>query len=206
MSIGAANAADVLVAAPAGFVWTGGYVGLQAGYAWGKSHYSNEEYDDFADHDPKGGFGGVYAGYNHQLANNVVLGVDADLNYSGIDGSADFYWNGNDPEPGASADVRWTGAARVRLGYAMDRVLPYVAGGVAFADYRMELADEFVHSKTLTGWTIGGGLEYAATDNILLRAEYRYTDYGNDTWSDWAGGERVDLKTNDIRLGVAYKF
>lgn len=216
VSVGAARAADFAATAPAGFVWTGGYVGLQAGYAWGDSFHTDEN-EDRIDYDPRGGFGGAYAGYNYQFSNNVVLGGDADINFSDIDNNrAPFTWGG-DTEPDQShfgtADVKWTGAIRGRLGYAIDRFMPYLAGGVAFAKYDVNLdhGDGYIHFKrsaTLTGWTIGGGVEYAATDNLLLRAEYRYTDYGSERWDDdnWGNGMDLDLKTNDIRLGVAYKF
>ncbi len=200
---------------PTGFNWTGGYVGGQAGYAWGDSHYSNTEYDDYADYDPDGVFGGIYAGYNHQFINNVVLGVDADLNVSGVDGDTTFYLNdiGYEAIPGAEAELKYSGAIRGRLGYAVDRFMPYIAGGLSFGKYDFNLPDGssflFEESKTLTGWNIGAGVEYAATDNILIRAEYRYTDFGSksfDHGNSFADGAKIDLSTNDIRLGVAYKF
>lgn len=217
---GSAMAADAVVTydpipapafAPQSFVWTGGYVGLQAGYAWGKSTYTNTEYGDFANYDPDGFFGGIYAGYNHQLSNNVVLGIDGDINITGIDGATDFFWDGDSPAPVANSEVKYSGALRARLGYAMDRFMPYVAGGLSVAKYDFDLFDdgdlEFSESKTLAGWNIGAGIEYAATDNLLLRAEYRYSDFGSKSFDhDFAGGANIDLSTHDIRLGLAYKF
>ena len=60
----------------------------------------------------------------------------------------------------------------------------------------------------MIGWNIGAGIEYAATDNLILRAEYRYTDFGSKTFHGlWGEDEgKIKLRTNDIRLGVAYKF
>lgn len=200
---------------PVGFNWTGGYVGAQVGYAWGDAHYSNE-FDDYINYDPDGFFGGLYAGYNYQFNNNVVLGVDADINFSGIDGNADYYWEGDlDPDHVASSKVKYTGALRARLGYAMDRWMPYVAGGLSVAKYEFDLDHDgtgnwdFREKKTLTGWNIGAGVEYAATDNILVRAEYRYSDFGSksfDHGNGFADGAKIDLNTHDIRLGIAYKF
>ena len=61
-----------------------------------------------------------------------------------------------------------------------------------------------------TGWTAGAGVDYAATDNVIVRLEYRYTDYGRkDFTADLDGlelGASNKFKTNEIRLGVAYKF
>lgn len=215
MSIGVAAAADSVTAAPAGFVWTGGYIGLQAGYAWGNANYDAFEYATI-DYDPDGFFGGLYVGYNHQLQNNIVLGIDADLNFSGIDGKASMTWFG-DPEPDEDhvgySKVKTTASIRGRLGYAMDRFMPYVAGGVSSAKYQFDLDHDgtgnmdFEEERRLTGWNVGVGAEYAVTNNILVRAEYRYTDFGSEDFDqDWGGDSTIELKTHDVRLGVAYKF
>lgn len=106
----------------------------------------------------------------------------------------------------------WSGAVRARAGYAVDRFLPYLAGGIAFGQVKNSygitvLNTTYSDKETLAGWTIGAGLDYAATDNLILRFEYRYTDYGSKDF-DFAGTEGVSykLKTNDIRVGIAYKF
>ncbi|MBD0413930.1 outer membrane protein [Oryzicola mucosus] len=223
----AAFAADAVVYEPVaaaeivqtGFVWTGGYVGLQAGYAWGKGRtWSNEEPVSF-DVDPDGFIGGIYAGYNYQAANGFVLGIDADATYTDVKGHLSV--TDPDPEPDEPLDsatitqeLRWSGAVRGRVGYAMDRFLPYVAGGVAFGRIKTfgvddELGVPFdLGTKTHVGWTVGAGAEYAFTDNVIGRAEYRYTDFGKE---EYAGNEDIDshttkLKTHDVRLGVAFKF
>lgn len=215
---GIASAADAVVLepapeiAPAGFVWTGGYVGLQAGYGWGDGDLSSELNPDVsAPANLDGWLGGVYAGYNHQLANNVVVGIDADIAWSGMDGFGQAI-NAVPPSPdtGVDYDLKWTGAVRAKLGYAMDRFLPYIAGGVAFAgaDATPVVAGVPVreYSDTLVGWTVGVGVEYAFTDNLIGRAEYRYADYGKIDFSDGPGNGSFDFKSNDVRLGLAYKF
>ena len=212
-----AAASDALSAAPAGFVWTGGYIGLQTGHAWGDSRYVIEGLDGtFIDYDPKGLIGGAFAGYNHQIG-NLVLGGEADLNFSGVgrERAAEHYTGGGEySDHYGTADMKWNAAIRGRLGYSMNRLLPYVAAGVAFTNYNVKLwhvgDDEphFTKDASLTGWTIGAGVEYAATDNLIVRADYRYTDYGSVKWDDpsWGNDLNVDLKTHDLRLGVAYKF
>jgi outer membrane immunogenic protein len=124
-----------------------------------------------------------------------------------------------EPIPAIAASAfSWSGAVRARAGVAVDRFLPYIAGGVAFGSVKnsASLSDgvdsiSASASKTLTGWTLGGGVDYAATDNLILRFEYRYTDYGKKNFSadnDGFGFDSVSskFKTNEIRLGVAYKF
>lgn len=193
--------------------WSGAYVGAQAGYAWGDSYLDLTEWgpDSGSTLDPDGFFGGLYAGYNHQFSNNVVLGVDADFNLSSIDSSGSVYEEGSFlGDHRATADVKYSGAIRARLGYAVDRWLPYIAGGLSAAKYEFDLGEPGDHvdaegSKTLTGWNLGAGVEFAATDNIIVRGEYRFSDFGDyDFDSEYDGS--IDLATHDIRLGIAYKF
>ncbi len=72
------------------------------------------------------------------------------------------------------------------------------SGGVTVASF----------NNTLIGWTIGAGVEYAFTNNLIGRAEYRYTDFGSEDLASVRGfpDGTLDLSTNDIRLGIAYKF
>jgi len=202
-----AYAADAIIAEAAPvFSWTGGYIGLQAGYAWGNGNVDQIGGPGFIDTDPDGFLGGVYAGYNYQMSNNIVIGAELDVVYANVDGSGQVFLAPGVPA-GASAteELNWSGAARLRLGYAADRFLPYIAGGVAFGD--IDISNDNgpgSFGDTFTGWTIGVGLDYAMTDNLLLRAEYRYTDFGSESFEDF--GSEVDLKTNEVRFGIAYKF
>ncbi|GAA5105773.1 outer membrane beta-barrel protein [Bartonella jaculi] len=111
----------------------------------------------------------------------------------------------------------WGGATRVRIGFAADRFMPYVAGGIAYGQFQdtisitlkqggeaassKNLTDE---TKTMVGYTLGGGVDFAMTDNILLRAEYRYSDFGKKKFAKEK--LEIDYKINDFRVGVAYKF
>ena len=178
------------VAAPVpSFSWTGGYVGIQAGHAWGNTNFRGI--------DPKGFSIGAYAGYNVQLDNSpVVVGVETDFNWSDVD----------DKAGGVKVDERWNGATRARVGYAFDRFLVYGAAGVAYADTKVRVNGLGKDSKTNLGWTVGGGAEYAITDNVSTRAEYRYTDYGKDSYSPGGVRDKVDRDEHRVMVGVAYKF
>jgi len=218
--ISGANAADAIqyqepVAAPVqSFSWGGAYLGGQIGYGWGKSRFSGPDFPD--QFKPDGFLGGLYAGYNFDLGNNVILGVDGDITYNNLKDSESEDFGGI--VIGSNTKLRWSGAVRARAGVAVDRFLPYIAGGVAFGSVRNNTYFDVIgfqnfsstDTKTMTGWTIGAGVDYAATDNLIVRLEYRYTDYGrkdfsgtNDLFSFETGNK---LKTSDIRLGVAYKF
>ncbi|MBB5073421.1 opacity protein-like surface antigen [Bartonella callosciuri] len=112
----------------------------------------------------------------------------------------------------------WAGATRMRIGFASDRFMPYVAGGIAYAQLQdtvsislkkedgtglssKNLTDE---TKTMVGYTLGGGIDFAMLDNVIVRAEYRYSDFGKKKFAK----EKLEMKykTNDFRVGVAYKF
>lgn len=201
------------------FTWNGAYLGGQIGYGWSKSNLDGINLDWHLK--PKGFLGGIYAGYNYDLGDRVILGVDADVTFNR---QKDDYSERLAFFPGISqtdfeSKLRWSGAVRARAGYAFDRFLPYIAGGVAFGSVKntysrsMYFGDQLSsnetrsQSKTLTGWTIGAGVDYAATDNVIVRFEYRYTDYGRKNYDFGTPFEtRNKFKTNDIRLGVAYKF
>jgi outer membrane immunogenic protein len=112
-----------------------------------------------------------------------------------------------------SIELNWSAAIRGRVGYAFGRFLPYFAGGVAFGGVDVDAGSAnpvFVGSwsDTYTGYTVGGGAEYALTDRIILRGEYRFTDFGTETFSNAAAftAHDVDLSTHDARFGVAFKF
>jgi outer membrane immunogenic protein len=205
----AAFAADAIVEEAVtvvpGFTWTGGYIGGQVGYAWGDGH-AEDTGGSNTDPDPDGFIGGVYVGYNHQLSNNIVIGGELDVVYADVDGTAGVFDDDGIPEGvDFTQELKWSGAARVRLGYAVDRFLPYVAGGVAFGEIgggNGGNTDEF--KDTYTGWTIGVGTEYAFTDNMIGRVESRYTDFGDESFFD--GAVNQDLSTNEVRFGIAYKF
>lgn len=187
------------VVMPLAYDWTGFYVGAQVGYAWGSL---DTDAAFLPDPDTDGVVGGAHIGYNAQF-NQIVVGLEGDIEASGMGGDeriGDFTVN---------ADNNWQGSVRARLGYAFDNVLPYVTGGVAFSDWDFTLREAGVagrveESDTLTGWTVGAGIEYGFTQNITARLEYRYTDFGSSDFN--ADDGDADLTSNAVRVGVSYKF
>jgi len=145
---------EVAVIAPDTFSWTGGYIGINAGYAGGKfkSHYEDttvfipvgqnlrssfNPYELGGDwEDNANGFvGGVQTGYNWQFQNGIVLGAEADFQGSTLKsktyGSDDFGFVRENSE--LTTKVQWWGTVRARLGYTpTDRVLVYGTAGLAY--------------------------------------------------------------------------
>ena len=199
------------------FSWTGFYLGVRGGYGW-----TDGDFDSFAgpgvsfvsEGDLDGFLVGVYAGAQYQFDNNVVLGVEVDVDYRDGDSSAPITVLGSFTGINLDAEVNWTGSARLRAGYAMDRWLPYVTGGFAFADYDVDfpglLPPGFDTSSggSSVGWTLGFGTEYAFTDNWIFRAEYRYSDFGDLEPNFFVSpfGSNFETETHDVTIGVSYKF
>lgn len=215
MAVSGAHAADAIVSqepapyAANAFSFGGAYVGGEIGWGWAQSKLSAWDIDGSEHFNSNGFLGGVYAGYNFDMGNSVILGIDGNFDYNDLKKSHDFDGNNQLPAASSKSQLEWSGAVRARAGYAFDRFMPYIAGGVAFGDVKTSYSTggyDFSNSKTKTGWTIGAGLDYAATDNILLRFEYRYTDFGHNDFDYQDISLRNSVKTNDIRLGIAYKF
>lgn len=185
------------------FTWTGFYIGGQVGYEFGKDYNSAAGYSTSSN----GVVGGAHIGYNYQFpASNFVIGLEGDVegttahayNYFGI-GGLDYY------------KEQIQGSARGRIGYAVDRALFYATGGAAFGgvnnSYYAPGFGSVSTSHTRVGYTVGGGVEYAISNNWSLRAEYRYTDFGS--YSD-IGPTGVSINKRDtdnrVEAGFSYKF
>ena len=98
---------------------------------------------------------------------------------------------------------------RGRIGYAADRFMPFVTGGAAFGDIRASTPGFATQSSTNAGWTLGGGIEGAITQNWTAKVEYLYVDLGNFNCGLNCGAgvtNNVSFKTNILRAGVNYRF
>ncbi len=177
--------------------WAGGYTGLYLGYGFGKTKTSPDVGADYGNVKPKGVDLGGYAGWNFQQ-DQFVYGVEGDAGYS-------FAKKTNDA--GLRTKEGFEGSIRGRIGYDLNPVMPYLTAGVA--GKQVKLSDELLddsNSKFRVGWTAGAGIEAKITENILGRVEYRYSQFGNKDY-DLAGNTGSSkLSTNDIRVGVGYKF
>lgn len=212
LAAGAASAADLPsrkgpVVAPVYvpvFTWTGFYVGANAGYAWGQVDSTGLGVLSFKD--PDGFTGGGQVGYNYQMG-NVVLGLEAD--FQGADLKASVF----DPINGitASNEMNWWGTVRARAGYSFDRFLPYVTGGFAYGNVKNKISTAFgafSDDNTQYGWTVGGGLEYAFTNNLSAKIEYLYVDLDKESVSVPGGvfNANVETKFSVVRAGLNYRF
>jgi outer membrane immunogenic protein len=190
------------------FTWRGFYVGLNGGYAWGSGDPTvisdGINSGTLAAIDPSGFLGGGQVGYNAQFG-NFVLGAEADIQGGWVDGDS----TGNVVGFGAvstSSDLNWLSTIRARAGFAADRMLIYATGGVAWADMDFT-AGTVSGGDTLTGYAVGGGVEWALGNNWTARAEYLYIDLDNASLTDAFGTTATfDNAFHTMRVGVNYKF
>jgi outer membrane immunogenic protein len=219
-----ASAADMPVKAPVAPVapvaipynWTGFYVGGHVGYFWGRTHVE-EDGEVVEDGAPTNGvIGGVLAGYNWQNG-PLVLGLEGDFGWTNANGTG-----GGTPAPPPvivtvtqapnTYDLNWTSHVRGRLGYAADRWLFFVAGGLAIADFEFHegaitTTTTTIPGGTYVGWSIGGGVEYAFTRNLIGRVEYLYDNFGHKDYTGVDGDPyRVSLTGQTLRGALAWKF
>jgi outer membrane immunogenic protein len=203
------------------FTWTGVYVGGQVGYEWGRSSSSIFPTGTgpgagvgLGGFNSSGVVGGAHIGYNYQI-NQFVVGVEGDVNGSSYRGNNSFAAFGALGNQTTRNDI--DGSVRGRVGWAWDRALIYATGGAAFApiEHTFTSFGGGVDDQTSTrvGWTVGGGIEYAITNNWSLRAEYRYTDYGNinnvlvnSSAVPGAFSARTHETDNRVQAGFSYKF
>lgn len=192
--------------------WTGLYVGGQAGVAFGNDSedisfdpdadgvFDDASFDDGDEENNAGFVGGAHIGYDYQMG-NVVLGGVADINY--IDAETSRSYTVTDPLSGATGtfgineEIDYLGTVRARLGYAFDSVLVYGTGGLAYAGYDRETfapgaTSAFGSTYTIeedgdddidVGYSVGGGVDVMATQNLSFGVEYLYTNLGSNDYS-----------------------
>jgi outer membrane immunogenic protein len=192
----AADAIDAVPAAPEAVEqpvpagWDGPYVGVMGGGEWLKSHLDFGG-TDFS-HTETGGLIGGFAGYNHQLDNNIVLGLEGDFSYNfnkATKSDTDF---GTD----------WQGSIRARAGYAFDNAMVYGAAGWTVTRGYIDPPAADKSHKSFNGYTLGLGVDYKFTDSIFARAEYRFNDYGSESIK----GTDFSPQQHQVLFGVGYKF
>lgn len=252
--------APVYKAMPAvvAYNWTGCYVGANAGWGHAKHDLSTAAHRFPANNinatartaiikagaaslDGDGFTGGGQVGCNWQLAGtSFVLGGEGDFNFLSAKASRD---TGNVVEPVSGRVVRsiddigmdWFATIRGRIGFAIDRILIYGTGGVAFA--KIDISKRFAwnfndacpvvgglnechaggDNSTRTGWTAGGGVEWAFDNHWSAKAEYLYADFGDVTYQTsnvgpaFVGAPQVASHTVSTtlqiaRLGINYRF
>jgi len=174
------------------FTWTGAYIGISGGAGWlDGSTTKMRRFHDQQDFD--GSVFGGFVGHNWQFANGIVVGLEGDIEYNSNDEKFFGY---------RTFGTDWQGSARGRLGYAFDRLMVFGTAGWTMAKGHIEFPG-VSESETFSGWTAGAGVDYAVTDKVFLRGEYRYSDFGS---KEIVRGMNVDFDQSVVKVGLAVKF
>jgi outer membrane immunogenic protein len=239
-----------MVPAPV-FTWTGCYIGGNIGWGWGRDTVSIPNIAETAGVPPEevagltipsvtgntnGVLGGGQAGCNYQFASNWVIGIEGDGEAADIKGDvSESVPFANPFVPGSLVTITGTAHARTdwiasvtgRLGWAWDRVLLYAKGGAAWAGDKYSVnipifGENLSASETRSGWTVGGGVEWAFWNNWSAKVEYDFYDFGTRDISlsgTFTGGPTtfnpgpitvsgINIKETiqTVKFGINYRF
>lgn len=229
--VGTASAADLPVKAPPvlapAFTWTGCYLGANIGAVIGADKLDRytyatgavlESYSSSKSAVTVGGQFGCQVQWSW-----FVFGGEMDLAYSGLDenvGSLVAVAGGYN----INKQLDWFGTGRLKAGIAFDRVLVYATGGVAYSKLTSNYADPLAPvalanvgawSDNRIGYTVGGGIEYAITNNWSVKAEYLFLDFGSFNYrigpvatplAFGATAVSIDATEHVARVGFNYSF
>lgn len=186
------------------FSWTGFTVGVQGAYSRNSQESTIGGLAGLST-DFNGAVGGAFVGYNYQFDNNLVLGIEADLEKNRSEKTSYLLLAASDIDYG----LDWQGSIRGRIGYAADRALFYGTAGWAVGSAYASVAGGEEEQENFTGYTFAAGLDYAFTDRVFGHFEYRYTDFGNKAFVFPAlGGAKLDAEIDQqaLRIGLGVKF
>lgn len=232
MTAGPAMAADLSRPAPVYtkappmapiFSWTGFYIGGNIGGAWANDNITDNLFGlNFNNGNNAVFVGGGQAGFNYQVG-SVVFGVEGDFDWAANNNNTvtGIIGPGGDTFT-ASANDRWIATVAGRLGYAADRWLFYVKGGGGWVGANSFTVTDVTtgasvtagNSNTLSGWLVGGGVEWAFANNWSLRAEYDFLGLSTRTFTVPATspilvGDTFTTGKNNVQMatiGINYRF
>jgi outer membrane immunogenic protein len=184
----AAVAAD-----PVLFSWTGCHVGGNVGAAISEDKTTAPATGASRSFGATGFAGGGQIGCDYQFAPRWVVGVEGRADWSSLKsihaGQVTFFQGGSAPAQGTVVN-NFLASATGRLGYSFaDRWLVFARGGAAWTRERIDsaftnLAGNPVDpsaTMTRTGWTAGGGVEWAFAPQRSATLEYNYYDFGRQS-------------------------
>ena len=233
VTAGRAAAADVAPPAPlppsapanyypatAPINWGGIYLGINGGYGFGSSNWTNAGVST-SGFTTDGALVGGTIGLNYAGYGGLMFGVEGDLDWSALKGSSSTAaCAGLGVTTGAACETQseWLSTARVRAGYAFNRILIFATAGAAIGDFQVALNPPatFLSVGPQLGWTVGAGIEFAFTDNWTAKVEYLYVNLGTVSCPVGASCPQanaagvstasVSLAESLVRAGINYKF
>lgn len=218
--------------------WSGFYAGVNVGYGWGdvdSSDVSATEADPlgslflpfgtFPGADDSASFDGVIGGgqigYNLQ-SGSFVLGIEADVQAGDLEAESTVSVGAPAPTFDNTAEVNLFSTVRGRVGVAFDNFMVFATGGLAVAHVEVgtTVSSGFApltppvsgeDEAFMLGYAVGGGVEYAFSENWSVKAEYIYADLGEedftiDVTDTLTTDSTADIEMHIARVGVNYRF
>jgi outer membrane immunogenic protein len=186
--------------------WTGFYLGLNGGYGFGSVPWTSGLDATRGTANVSGGLFGGTVGYNAQTVSSLVIGEEFDLAWNSLKATIPAASCG----PNCELTTNWLATARLRIGYAYDRFMPYVTGGLAIGDLTGNIAGGPLgtQSHINLGWTAGVGLEYSISEPLSAKIEFLHVDVRGISCGVACGGGplSMDLNENIIRFGINYRL
>jgi outer membrane immunogenic protein len=213
-------------APPRAYNWTGVYVGINAGGAWGRSSWVESPWVATpigGNSTLSGGLLGGTLGYNLQAGtSSVVLGVEVDLDWANIKATTPPFVAQvisvnnaavppfiSTPTPGCTPNCEiaspWLATARLRFGYSFDWILPFVTAGVAAGRLEANIAGIPLgrQSANNLGWTVGAGVEMVISGPWTAKLEFLHVDLHGFSCDKSCGMlDSFDVNGNLIQGGV----
>jgi outer membrane immunogenic protein len=226
--------------------WCGFYIGGNAGYTWSNqdsvtvgaaspTFIVGAQLPGSVGVSREGFIGGGQIGYNWQWTPSWVLGFEADFQGASTSNTTTVHVVPPAPffptDTSISSKLESLGTVRGRIGFLPQaNWLVYFTGGLAYGQVQTSatLLDEggpgvapfaFTGSASSmkTGWTLGGGVEWAWTRTWSVKAEYLYYDLGTTTVAmplataiPFAGAGSFAANFNNtgsiVRAGINYHF
>lgn len=190
------------------YAWTGPYFGGHFGYGSGSFGPGTNPFAGEAGFLPAsatGFIGGFQLGYNYQVTNRFVVGLEADISFASPPDSLETRIDS------FRTSYNYIATVRPRVGYQVGNFLPYVTGGVAWGSTKVDRFDADGNtigeiSATHVGWTAGAGIEWPVTGNWTGKFEYNYVALGPQTFNLPTTTLDVDPKVHLFKLGMNYRL
>ncbi|MDF1646781.1 MAG: outer membrane beta-barrel protein [Legionellaceae bacterium] len=210
--------------------WDGLFLGANLGYGASFNNASILPFastpESIADASPllvhlqsSGFLGGGQIGY-HWTHNNLLLGIESDIDYAAVAGTNSVTFT---PYPyivnsSVTQQLNWLGTVRAKLGKVVsDTLLPYLTAGFSYANTELSYADSalfiplnqstytaYSRIQTHIHWVAGAGLEYAVSDHFHYKIEYLYLNAGHLKLDTPYYGINSNFTNNILRLGINY--
>ena len=191
-------------------------------------------------------FGGVQFGYNFQSPGAFVYGIEVDLGGMALNGRGHANGNTLWTDGGGwtySTPMAFDGQSQGgfygdvtgRLGWTWGPALLYAKGGFAWLNADLRMKESILtssstmcgaagwcdfnndHNATLTGWTVGGGVEWKVSPLWSIKAEYlhfEFDNFNNNCCNDWISQQswgvnnnfnnNAKLQVDTVKLGFNY--